>query len=335
MYKIITEIKKCHSKSRYTILITEYNSLCYLCKELGITRYPNIDNYSSKSMQIDNTKKINDFYYQIIDNEQYHLKFSNNYYQYDENKYKDEYKYYIKSVVLLEENIQLMMEFLNIYDKNLLKLFSLLLNENRFLIKSDETTESDEEVDDKQKIDTPAHTYCSFGDFLPYVILNIQDNITDSINLIHELAHCYDNMKNNYTSTKVFIQKRNNCLEEVFPYYLQFTYMEYLKNKKLYTIDIEHSYIGFNYTSLIMLKGLYESFQGTEHDTTIDDELNYSYGIVTAYHFFDRYLNDPEKTKKEIKDFLLFDGQYNMMEMLERYNLKEELIDSKILKKYI
>lgn len=335
MYKIINEIKKCRSKSRYTTLINEYNALHCLCKVLEIEQYPNIDNYSNKSIQINDTKNCNDFYNQIFDNEQYHLEFSNNYYQFDENKYKNQNNYYIHNIVSMKENIQLMEDFLNTYDVNLLKLFNLLLNENRFLIIPNEQLDSDEELENNQEIDTLANTYCSFGDFLPYVTINFQNNISDSINLIHELAHCYDNVENKYTSNKVLMKKRNNCLEEAFPYYLSYIYMEYLKKQNLYIRDIEHSYIGYNYTSLIMLKGLYESFQDIEHDTAIDDELSYSYGIVIAYHFLDRYLNDPEKTKKETKDFLLFDGQYDMMEMLEKFNLKEELINSKILKKYI
>lgn len=328
IYKVLNEIKRCSSKSRYNILLSELHSLYYLCDELKITDYPKINDYSYKSINIDYMKDSCRFYQQILDSIKYHIKFAENYKTINYDKYDNNFNYVIENKISLNDNIKLVIEFLKKYDSKLLDLFYLLVDNNRVLT-------IDDTIDKNESLYTPAQTICCCGSYKPYILLKTQNNIADSINIIHELSHCYEYMKNDYISSRVFIQKRHNCLEEVSSYYLQFVYTAYLKNKKIFVQDLEHSEIGYNYACITMLKDLYKSLTNIEQADNIDEELNYSYGIVIAYHFLDRYLNNPEKTKKEIENFILFNGQYNMMEMLEKFNLKEELIDSKILKKYI
>lgn len=135
------------------------------------------------------------------------------------------------------------------------------------------------------------------------------------------------------------MQKKMNCLDETIAYYLQFVYIDYLSKKKIFDNNINNLYYGYNATYVEHIGKIKEEYnllnKNSIYDSYIDEYLNYTYGIVIAYHFLERYKIDPEKTKREIKNFVMLNGQYNMMEMLEMFNLKEEILDSKILKKYI
>lgn len=328
IYKLIYEIKKCKSKSRYNALYLDLYTLYDMCKILKITDYPKLENYSNKSFEDDVFKLINNFSDQVEKDFDYHLEFTNNVNNINENKYDG--FYITQNIIFIEETLYLVYDFLNSYDKKLLKTFDDLRNSNKVL-----KTNNDTKLNNELKV--PAQTIASLGIFKPYLIIEEQNSITDSINIIHELGHCYDSINNKTISNKIFNQKRINCLEEVYSFYLQFIYIEYLKNKKIYLEDIEKAISGYNYTYVYMIKELNKSLNGFKEQNfdVISDELNYSYGIATAYHFLDRYLIDPEKTKIEIEKFVLLNGQYNMMETLEKFNLKDELLDTKILKKYI
>ena len=135
------------------------------------------------------------------------------------------------------------------------------------------------------------------------------------------------------------MQKKINCLEEVISYYLQFVYTDYLSKKKIFDRNIAKLYYGYSAPYIEYIGKIKEEYSTLDKynicDSYIDEYLNYTYGIVIAYHFLERYKIDPEKTKKEVKNFVMLNGQYNMMEMLEIFNLKEEILDSKILKKYL
>lgn len=330
IYKLIYEIKKCKSKSRYNTLYLDLFTLYDLCKKLEIEDYPELENYSNKSFEATDYKFINNFYSQILDDIDYHIEFTNNVNNIDEKKYDS--LFYLQNIVSLSESVEYVQEFLNQYDQKLLKLFKKLRDNSKVL-----KIANNYEEKENNGLNTLAYTVSSSGSFTPYLVINGQENIADAINIIHEFGHCYDCINNKSISNKVFTQKRLNCLEEVYSFYLQNLFYDYLKSKKIYTEDINKSILGYNSSFLILIKELYKSLNSLKEVTfdSFSDELNYTYGILISYHFFDRYLIDPEKTKIEINDFLVSNGQYNMMDTLEKFNLKEELLDSKILRKYL
>lgn len=329
IHNVISKIKKSRSKSTYTILINELNSLYNLCDDLEITDYPKLENFSSKSLIYDN--KANDFAYEIIKNIDYHADFSNNYHNLDSIKYENPC-FVVKNYNSFD-NINLIMEFLEQYDSNLLTLFKQLLNEGRIFVANISEIEED-------NICTPAYTTHTYGSFKPYIVLEGKNQINDLIFIVHELGHASEYMNVSTVSSKILRQREYNCLSEVYSHYLQNLFIQYLEkvgfdSKEINTIKLEYNYIFYNYIKKLN-EGLVNDNEVNYIDlSTIIDYLNYTYGIAISYHFIDRYLSDPEKTKNEIKNFIILNGQYDMMNLLEQFNLKDELINSKVLKKYL
>ena len=328
IHNVISKIKKCSSKTTYSFLINELYALYSLCDDLEITNYPKIEDYSSKSIQYVN-KEMN-YAYEIFKNLDYHLNFSNNYLELDENKYlgASSYIQYFDSF----KNIDLLMDFLDKYDKDLLKLFKEMVHEGRIFIADIAKKEED-------NIYTPAFTTHTYGSYKPYIIIEGKNCINDLIFIAHELGHAKEYMNVATVSNKIQKQREYNCLSEVYSHYLQNLFILYLEkvgfNKKdMNTVKVEYNYVFYNY-----IKKLHESLINLKENYLLDynttDYLNYTYGIAISYHFIDRYLKDPEKTKSEVNNFIIFNGQHDMINMLEKFNLKDELINSKVLKKYL
>ena len=85
IYNVINKIRKCKSKSEYTILINELYTLYNLCDDFKIDDYPKLENYSMKSIEYVN--KDLDLAYQVLSNYDYHLKFSKNYKNINNDRY--------------------------------------------------------------------------------------------------------------------------------------------------------------------------------------------------------------------------------------------------------
>lgn len=326
IYNVIYKIKKCNSKSLYHILINELYTLYHLCDELNINDYPNIENYSSKSIDYNNNEL--DFIYNVLEYYEYHLEFSNNYKNINDDKYLYPGSFVIHNYFDSQKYIDIIEDFLNEYDSNLLELFENMLSEGRILTINN-LKHKDEELF------TPAYTTCSYGSYKPYIILNKENCVPDLINIVHELGHAKEFTNINIVSNKILKQREYNCFDEVYSHYLQNLFIKYLYKIKFYPKDVEISQLGYNYTFYHWIKKLNTCLINKKIDDNFSDYLNYTYGIAISYHFIDRYINDPEKTKKEIDDFVVFNGQYNFLELLDMFNLKDELLNSKILKKYI
>lgn len=325
IYNLINNIKKCSSTSQYTKFITELNTLFNMCDELGISDYPKLEDYSYKSIKLKNMGL--DFYYNILINYQYHLDFSNNYKNIDENKYLYNNEI-IKDCFDTDNYFYIIEDFLYEYDPDLLKIYYDTITSGRMLWVKPCRKEGEE-------LYTPAYTTISYGSFKPYIIIKRENNVTDLINIVHELGHAKEYINAASISKKVLNQKEFNCLSEVYSYFLQNLFIKYLEKIHFYLNDIDTAKLGYNYTFYHWIKKLNEVLNDKNINPTIVEYLNYTYGIGISYHFIDRYIIDPEKTKKDIDEFVIFNGQYNFISILDKYNLKDEIIDSKILKKYI
>lgn len=329
--KVINKIKKCKSKSMYNIYLYELEALYYLCNNLGIEDYPKIENYSSKSYEVNDDKLMKKYMKQLLKDKKYHLEFSNNEKIIDIEKSKNELNYVIDNNINMDQIIEIMLEFLKDYDIELYNIFVKLYNENRIIINNTEN------YDCTSELLTPAYTINSYGTFTPYMVINYTDDLDDSVNIVHELGHIYDYIQ--VRSNKINMQKKMNCLDEVISYYLQFVYTDYLSKKKIFDKNIDNLYYGYSAPYIEYIGKIKEEYSILDkyniYDSYIDEYLNYTYGVAIAYHFLEKYKVDPEKTKNDINNFIMLNGQYNMMEMLDIFNLKEELLDSKILKKYL
>ncbi len=326
---MINKIKKCNSKTMYNIYLYELECLYYLCEELNINDYPNIENYSKKSILINEDKIYYKYINQLLNDKNYHLEFSKNSKNIDYYKYQDLNNYSFQAEISPIDNIELMCEFLNSYDTRIYNIFKQLLVENRIIVS--------EKVDNLNEIKVSAWVALSYGSYHPYIVINSENSLSDSINLIHELGHVYDN--NIKKSNKIFNQKRINCLGEVISCYFQFIYIDYLKNKKIFKQELQNTKYIYNIPFVEYINKIEMEYKKINEkymeNNILDEYLNYTYGIAIAYHFLERYKKNPENTKKEINKFIALNGQYNMMEMLEKFELKDELLNSKILKKYI
>lgn len=330
IYTVINKIKKCKSKSTYTILINELYTLYNLCDHLEITDYPKLENYSIKNIKCDN--KGADLAFEIYNNLDYHLEFAKKNKNINRDKYLNPDSFIINKFFNTDDFLYIISDFLNEYDPKLLKIFNDMLEEGR-IFKLNISNNIDEDIH------TPAFTTCSFGSFKPYIVIEMENSVPDLINIVHELANTKEYLNTSIISTKVLKQKENNCLEEVHSYFLQNLFIKYLEKIRFNPKDVETAKLGYNYTFSSWIKKLYESLKDLKEELYFDhdlvDYLNYTYGIAIGYHFIDRYLSDPKEAKKQIDDFIIFNGQYNMMELLEKFNLKDEIIKPKILKKYL
>lgn len=131
---MINKIKKCNSKTMYNIYLYELKCLYCLCEELNITDYPNIDNYSNKSILINENKFYDKYRNQLSQDKAYHLEFSKNSKNIDYYKYQDLNNYSFQIEISATDNIELMCEFLNDYDPRIYNLFKQLLVENRIIV---------------------------------------------------------------------------------------------------------------------------------------------------------------------------------------------------------
>lgn len=330
IYIVINKIKKCNSKSTYSILINELYTLYKLCEDFDITDYPKLENYSFKSIEYIN--KENNIVYEILKNKDYHLEFAETNQVLDDLRYNNLSSYAIRNFFNSYDYLDIIYDFLNQYDENLLKLFKEMIFEGRIII-------SDINEENNGHVHTPAYTVCSYGSYKPYIVVEQENCIADLVHLVHELAHVKEYINSNNISNKIQVQKEHNCLEEVYSYFLQNLFILYLDKIKFKKEDIKTIKLGYDYTFYKYIEQLWQAILDIEDkqilNADIIEYLNYTYGIAIGYHFIDRYLSDPINTKKEIDSFIILNGQYDMINLLEKFNLKDELIDSKILKKYL
>lgn len=253
IYMMINKIKKCNSKTIYNIYLYELEILYYLCGMLKIDDYPDLENYSNKSFTIDETKCYNNYYNQLMVDKKYHLEFTKNIESIDYYKYQDFRNFQLKIDIDIRDSINLMCEFLKKYDIRIYNLFKTLLFENRIIIDNREKPESK-----YNEIQTPAYAICSYGSYLPYIVLETQNFISDTIYIVHELAHAFDYQLKR--SNKVYNQKKINCLDEVYSYYLQFVYMDFLNSENIFKQDIKSISMGFNYSFIEYITRIEEEY---------------------------------------------------------------------------
>lgn len=330
IYRIIYKIKRCRSKSMLVRFNRELGELYSLCDLLGILDYPRIDLYSNKKFNLFDKREYKSFFTQVNQDLDYHIEFTKNSVFLDLEKYKNKDMYTVDNIIYFDETLELAHDFLNEFNPSLKNIFEEKIREKRIII-------CDKLFEDENEINIMARTFLSCGNFSSYIVEQPIGTIQDASVLCHEIGHCYIGEKNNTMSYNIVRQKDVNCFNEVYTYFINLCFSQYCKVNNLYVCDNEKVINGYNYTLIEHLKKMKHCLENSSefYYDEILDTFNYSYGIAIAYHFFDRYLKDPEKTKIEIKQFIEDDGSYNFIEMLKKYNLKDEIIDSKVLKKYI
>ena len=327
IYKVIDKIKKCKSKSKYMLLLEDLEVLYMICKELKIEDYPKLEDYSYKNYNVNYNKNICLMKKRMIDDKEYNLKFTQVLNDINLSKYVEDQNFIVTTYMNINDIKTLVNDFLFQYDKTLYSYYLKIINEQRLIMGENLFSEEIKEF---------GLTFASHSSFNPYILINLQNKIFDAATLVHELGHNYVELITLNQSSKVRQIRDINCFEEVYSYYLTFAFINYLKNMKIYSKDLENITNGYNYVLIDSLNDLKNLYYISENDILdIAEALNYSFGIALAYHFYDRSRQDLELTKKELNEFIINNGIYNYYDLLKKHNLRDELLDKKILQKYI
>lgn len=334
--KLIYEIKRCKSKSMYNILVMELEKLYYICDILCISDYPNLESYSVKNYAIDDSeaRKLNEY---LNNNYEYYLEFSKNVNNIDTYYYDNGSLYVINDTYNIDKNINMLFEFLNEYNKDMYNLLKKIIDAGKLVVNrnSDIYKNISNIYKLSDNIEVQAFTIYTTKIDIPYICINDDFLITSSIFLAHELGHCYENMLTRFYSKKT--NMKINHFNEVYSHYTEFIYMDFLIKNRICPKDVKNVKEGLNFElvcELMELNDYLSNFRTKDYFEVLSN-LEYAFGITLAYHFYDQYLKDPEKADYNIKQFMQFNNYFDNLEVLEKLNLKDEIIDSKILKKYL
>ena len=160
--------------------------------------------------------------------------------------------------------------------------------------------------------------------------------------LVHEMIHSYIEERKNENfeeSIKGFV----NSLGEVYPRFIEYVFMEYLKEIKFYDKEIRTlevngdvnlmSFLEDYKAQLLLLDGV-EIYKDDDLFFDFMDVEKYTYGQLVGYQYFQKYLKNSEKTKSDIYEFSMDDGKFDRGYLLNNYGLsKKEITNTKKLVK--
>ncbi len=321
--KLIYEIKRCKSKSMYNVLLIDYVSLVELCEEIGITDYPDLDDYSVKTLDVSDINILNAKKEILEKNGLYYKEISKlgtrfiNKYDIDRNL---RYENFLKSKISINDTIDLTYDFLKQFDKKILKSLENTMNLGRIIAVKQTGN----------KITDYGATYYSSGIFEPIIYINYEETLCDSATLIHENGHNFLFQNSSSLSNKIKIKREVNNFPEVLPHFLELVYYDYLKEMKIYADDVNILKRSYDATTAVNLEN-FNHILNKEIDLRKDyNEYSfietYALGMTIAYYFYDNYLFDPEKTKDNIMKFIFNDGLYDIDYLLNSYGLKSDEI---------
>ena len=326
IHNVLDELKGTNSKSKFERLANDLNSLYDLANNYSLRDYPLYEQYISRDIDIslnqDNfnilMKHIRKLYELIIKDLEYHIEISEQSDYFEFYNFKRDYRS-LSKISDYNEIFYYAKEFMNSYDPDLLKKYNDLDDKNHILINY--TTE---EINS---------TLISFYDNkTPYISLNLNHDIEASATIVHEAAHLKQDafLRNNHAHF-------NYLFREVYSFYLQFVFYDYIQKQKLYQNDVN---ICFNHCLDdldVYLLDLYGNLENIGNiDFSIHDNILYSYGILLGLKYYDIYKNDPEKAKYLTDQFIEQSFSYDPMTVLNSFGLnKKEIKSGKVLKKYI
>ncbi len=178
-------------------------------------------------------------------------------------------------------------------------------------------------------------TYESLNTFSPYVLLADSNYIDIAHELVHELAHSAVSMSRRNLKKDVVLNCKANGLDEVYPHFINILFDDYLKDtdqsisSKVFMNSIKLNYI----MSLEDIKDLLDQEQVDLYEYI--KKISYAFGLAIAYIFFDRYKIDKIEALKELKEFMRNIEKTTLIRTIEKANLDKDLLDKKVLLKYI
>lgn len=340
IYNIIYKIKKCHSKSMYNVLMSDLSMLYKLAYDLDIYDVPDVDKFSYKSYSFSDIKVLKDMLSMYNLKILFYKKFTDSYMTLFEKNYSIEnseydFEYLINKKVDIKQSIILVKDFLSINNKFLYDKFIELSKNHRIIY-----------IPNKLGFFSNYGTtyYSITNNFNPYILLNDISTISTSISLVHELGHIYDYELTKNGILKERINKSYSNYMEVYSHYMELLFIDFLKNQKVYTNDInayKMSYIDTLSKEVIELykllnKQIYNINHIYENYPDIFTIPEYALGKAIAYEFYDMYKEDKERTNVNIHKFLINYGKDTELKFLDYYGLnKEKIMSGNAIKKHI
>ena len=318
IYILTNELKKTTNKYQQLKLATYIESI------KNIINVENLDVKFPKEMEYEITKYYNhDIFCKIIDEYYYNVEKN---YSYNKrfvkmlNHFNKRYIISDNSIVFnnyleFKDVLFLVSDFLKYYDKKIYNHFVKLFNEDRIMAVS---------------ICEDAEGFCIPQNFLidSYISYNQKNYILDVSTLCHEIIHSYVKEHVRYNNYKNFKYEFINNMDEVYSLFIELALFDYLEKIKFDANDI---YLARKANDIEVISELELFKKSLNNFSTISageykmNEAN-SYGHVLAYHFYDNYLNDKERAKSNIFDFMIDCESKNRDYLFNNYGLNQEYI---------
>ena len=332
LYKISSEINVIKSPKR---LFGLYEDACQLvvyarAMNLNIKIPPKILEY------------YNNWFYDILPD-----KFKNNYFNFIinsifENEKTDKildtvaenifYNYNCETILgkslifTKEETINLALKFFEYYDKDMHKHAKKMLDNGHIHFTSKNN------VSDEEYAVITGITCTAYSQSDSFILVGGKKDITFVATIIHEIIHSYvDSLNYNMT----FDQRMNemtNCLYEVITYFSASAFRHYLQ--EIYYDKNTIDFLESNTCNIfLMAMGSFLELSSSDFDE-FECIASSAYGNLLAFHYFDKYLIDSEKTKDDILNMTLASKDYKKPYILDNYGLSlDELKETNILEK--
>lgn len=233
-----------------------------------------------------------------------------------------------KNVIKEKEAVNITLDFLKHYNNNIYNLLKTVSKDNKIFMTDN-------------FISYGVTCFSTTENFSPYIIIEQQYNIMDSITLAHEITHVYYMSRQNFSKNYYKINASNSCFNEIPTYTLELYFYEWLKenricsndNKILYNLIFLYIYNEAKYFINYFKKNLNLS---QNFETIISDDFKlklYDFiGILFAFYFYS--IKDLEKIDSIFKKFYDSKKIPTLKEIISDYGLNyEDIINFKYGKK--
>lgn len=282
---LLTDLKKCKSKKKYTELLSIYYVIDQLLKNIDLDiDYHKDFQYELNKYESGKYDKVLE--YSFIDNYDimydYNLEVSN-IYKSMEPRYLGvtEYKNYID----ITNNIKNVQSFFKDYDKDIYNYFNEQILDKGLIILTDKVKSG----------------FTSLSNYIlpPYSFINPKLCAKDYITIIHETVHSYIRNRLRYISFEQLNTMLVNNLEEVFPIFTELCAIKYANDNKI--LNELNLYKNDMYTSLYTYLKKYN--ENLVNSDIIDYMINerYAYGFLLAYQYYNNHGYNKETKQKVLK----------------------------------
>ena len=324
--KIMSELKRCTSANIYYDLVAKlyYLNELIVLKKLNIN-YPK--EYWFEYFKKDSEPKKTDFERFVYHNAQ-------KYYDYNlkmakmseklKNRYVMERNHIALRYVPFVQSLEMAKEFFKSFDEEIYDFFINMINSPRFVLLDPVDDYEGWALRNNYLIDT-------------YTIIIPNYFISDYLSIVHETIHSFNFKQIKNSSIKEHDRLTTNALYEAPSFFTERVALNYLEKRgfnkdetqKIKSIlDRELIYLLDEYKE-ILLGDLFEYEDYLFKET-------YAYGRLLSYHFYDNYVNDSNKTIKDIKRFMYDYKIYDRDYMLNNYGLNsKDIIKVQKLTKYM